>query len=64
MAFPQRKNETGESPEAALIRKIKEDLNIDVTVESRIDTTEYDYPAIHLSVDCDWGSLQTEQSSF
>ena len=63
MAFPQRKNETGESPEAALIRKIKEDLNIDVTVESRIDTTEYDYPAIHLSVDCDWGSLQTEQFS-
>ena len=33
MGIPQRKNETGESPEAALIRRIKEDLNIDVMIE-------------------------------
>ena len=64
MAFPQRKNETGESPEAALIRKIKEDLNIDVTVGSRIDTTEYDYPAIHLSMDCDWGHCKRNNQAF
>ena len=60
---PEKKTRPAESPEAALIRKIKEDLNIDVTVGSRINTTEYDYPAIHLSMDCDWGSLQTEQFS-
>ena len=48
---PEKKTRPAESPEAALIRKIKEDLNIDVTVGSRINTTEYDYPAIHLSMD-------------
>lgn len=50
--FPGGKIEPGETPQQALIREIKEELNATVKVDRLIDTIEYDYPAFHLSMDC------------
>lgn len=55
--FPGGKIEAGESPKEALIREIKEELDIDIEVGSLITTIEYDYPAFHLSMDCFWAQL-------
>lgn len=52
--FPGGKIETGETPEQALIREIKEELNTDIRVGELIDVIEYDYPAFHLSMKCFW----------
>ena len=52
--FPGGKIEEGESPENALIREIREELDTDIEVGSLIHTIEYDYPAFHLSMDCFW----------
>ena len=48
------KIEPGESPQQALIREIREELDTDIEVGERIGTVEYDYPAFHLSMDCFW----------
>ena len=50
--FPGGKVESGESPEAALVREIKEELDTDITVGKYIHTVEYDYPTFHLSMKC------------
>lgn len=50
--FPGGKVEPGESPEDALRREIREELEVEVTVGDLIDTIEYDYPAFHLSMKC------------
>ncbi len=50
--FPGGKIEKGETREAALIREIKEELNIDIAVKNYITTVEYDYPAFHLTMHC------------
>ncbi|MCM1121347.1 MAG: (deoxy)nucleoside triphosphate pyrophosphohydrolase [Eubacterium sp.] len=50
--FPGGKIEAGESPEDALVREIREELDTDIEVGERIHTIEYDYPAFHLSMDC------------
>ena len=55
--FPGGKIEEGETPEAALIREIKEELNAGISVDRYLVTVEYDYPAFHLSMDCFWCSL-------
>lgn len=52
--FPGGKIEAGETPQQALIREIKEELETDVKVGELIDTIEYDYPTFHLSMDCFW----------
>lgn len=52
--FPGGKIEAGETPQQALIRKIKEELDVMVSVGDLIDTIEYDYPTFHLSIDCFW----------
>ncbi len=52
--FPGGKIEEGETPEAALVREIKEELDIDINVGSLIKTIEYDYPTFHLSMQCFW----------
>ena len=46
--------EKGETPQQALIREIREELETKITVGDLIGTIEYDYPAFHLSMDCFW----------
>ena len=58
--FPGGKIEVGETPQKALIREIKEELDADIIVRDLIDTIEYDYPDFHLSMDCFWCELQSE----
>ena len=50
--FPGGKIEPGESPEDALRREIREELEVEVNVGELIDIIEYDYPAFHLSMKC------------
>ena len=50
--FPGGKIEEGETPEEAIVREIKEELDTVIKVERYIDTIEYDYPEFHLSMDC------------
>ena len=55
--FPGGKIEPGETPQQALKREIREELDTEIAVDSLIDTIEYDYPTFHLSMDCFWCTI-------
>ena len=48
--FPGGKIESGESPEAALTREIREELATEIAVDRYVCTVEYDYPEFHLTM--------------
>lgn len=50
--FPGGKIEEGETPEQALVREIKEELDTEIEVGELLERVEYDYPSFHLSMDC------------
>ena len=52
--FPGGKIEPGETPQQALVREIREELDTTIRVGELIETIECDYPDFHLSMDCFW----------
>ena len=59
--FPGGKIEAGESREDALKREIKEELDAEISVDSFLQTVEYDYPKFHLILHCFLCSLKTKK---
>lgn len=59
--FPGGKIESEETPEAALTREIREELNAEITVGSLLQTIEWDYPAFHLTMHCYLCTLNSDQ---
>ena len=52
LLFPGGKIEAGESPEQALVREIREELDTEISVDRYVTTVEWDYPTFHLSMRC------------
>lgn len=50
--FPGGKMEASETREGALIREIKEELEVDINVTEYLTTIDYDYPNFHLTMHC------------
>ena len=55
--FPGGKIELGETPEEALVREIKEELDAEIKVIKKLTDVEYQYPTFHLSMECFWAKV-------
>ena len=58
--FPGGKIEAGESPQQALVREIREELDATIEVGELLQTVEWDYPTFHLTMHCFWCELTCE----
>ena len=58
--FPGGKIEAGETPQAALVREIHEELDAEISVGDLLDTVEWDYPDFHLTMHCYLCALLSE----
>ena len=50
--IPGGKLEPGETPEACIIREIREELDTEVRAEKVLGVVDYDYPNFHLTMHC------------
>ena len=50
--FPGGKMEPGETKEEALLREIREELKVEISVNDFLCTVDYDYPDFHLTMHC------------
>lgn len=50
--FPGGKVEPGETPDDALVREIREELDTEISVDQYVTTVEWDYQTFHLSMRC------------
>lgn len=50
--FPGGKMEAGETPQQALVREIREELDTEIEVGDLVEIVEYDYPQFHLTMHC------------
>lgn len=48
--FPGGKIENGESEEECIVREIKEELNLDIEVSKRLNSSMFDYPNISIEL--------------
>ena len=55
--FPGGKIEEGETPQEALKREIREELDTEISVGEPIVTVEYSFHTFHLSMDCFWAEV-------
>ena len=58
--FPGGKMEAGESPQMALKREIREELDAEIEVKELLETVEWDYSNFHLTMHCFICSLLSE----
>ena len=60
--FPGGKVEAGESNETALLREIKEELDLEIIVENEFLTVEHEYPDFRLTMHRDRKSTRLNSS--
>ena len=48
--FPGGKIEEGEREEECIVREIKEELNLDIEISKKLNSTEYHYPNISIEL--------------
>lgn len=62
--FPGGKIESGETKEQALVREIKEELNIEISVDNFALDIEYQYPNFYLFMSCFMCSIKEGSIEF
>lgn len=62
--FPGGKIEPGETKEQALVREIKEELNIEISVDKFAIDIEYQYPNFYLFMSCFMCSIKEGSIEF